>query len=289
MKPALFDYAAPSTVEDALAALAGDEDARPLAGGQSLIPAMNFRLAAPSKLVDLRRIDALRGIAVDDGAIRVGAMTRHRELECDAAADAANPLIAEVLGHVAHIVVRNRGTVGGSIAHADPAAELPCLLVATGGEVVVCGPGGDRTIAAGDLFRFHLTTAIEPGELLRELRIPALPPDTGWAFQEVARRRGDFALAGVCALVTVVGGRCTAARLAACGIAATPVRLAEAEAALIGTALDAASLARAGAAARERVTASDDLHAGTGYRRSLAAALTRRCVAAAAARAGERS
>ena len=148
MKPALFDYVAPDSVAEAIGERAGDDMARPLAGGQSLIPTMNFRIAMPSKLVDLRRIGELRGIVVEDGVIRVGAMTRHRELELDAAANRANPAIAEVLANVAHIVVRNRGTVGGSIAHADAAAELPCLLVAAGGSVVARGPGGERTIAA---------------------------------------------------------------------------------------------------------------------------------------------
>ena len=152
MKPALFEYVAPATVEAAVAELAADELARPLAGGQSLIPTMNFRLAAPSKLVDLQHIAALRGIRVADGAVTVGAMVRHRELERDAAVHGAHPLLREVLGHVAHIVVRNRGTVGGSIAHADAAAELPCLLLASGGEVSAEGPAGRRTIDAGALF-----------------------------------------------------------------------------------------------------------------------------------------
>ena len=287
MKPVLFAYVAPETVGEALGELAGDDMARPLAGGQSLIPAMNFRIAAPSKLVDLQRIGELRGISVGDGVIRVGAMTRHRELERDADAIRANPLIAEVMANVAHAVVRNRGTVGGSIAHADAAAELPCLLVAAGGSVTVAGPGGIRTVSAEDLFRFHMTTSLEPGELLTEVCIPELPPGTGHAFQEVARRHGDYALAGVCALVTMDGDTCTAARLAACGIAATAVRLADAEAALVGGALDAPRLAAAAAAASRYVTASDDLQASAEYRRDLVAALVRRTVARAAERAGE--
>ena len=287
MKPALFAYATPETVGEALSELAGDDMARPLAGGQSLIPAMNFRLATPSKLVDLARIRELRGISVDGGVIRVGAMTRHRELERDAAAGRANPLIAEVMANVAHAVVRNRGTVGGSIAHADAAAELPCLLVACGGSVEAAGPGGTRSVAAEELFRFHMETSLAPGEILTEVRIPALPAATGHAFQEVARRHGDYALAGVCALVTMDGDICRAVRLAACGIAATAVRLADAEAALAGGVLDEARLVAAADAARRYATAPGDRQASAEYRRDLVAALVRRTVATAAARAGE--
>ena len=286
MKPALFDYVAPETVEAAVEALAGDETARPLAGGQSLIPTMNFRLSTPGRLVDLQRIAALRGIAVEGGTIRVGAMTRHRELETDAAANAANPLIGEVLDNVAHIAIRNRGTVGGSIAHADPAAELPCLLVATGGAVTVEGPGGSREIAAADLFRFHMTTSLDQAEILTEIRIPALAPATGYAFEEFARRKGDYALAGVCTLLTVEGGVCRAARIAACGIASRPVRLAAAEDALAGRVLDEAARNAAGEAAKEYVTAQADLQASEAYRKDLLAALVRRTAATAAKRAG---
>ncbi len=286
MKPALFDYVAPESIGDAIKELTGDDMARPLAGGQSLIPTMNFRIATPSKLVDLRKIGELGGIAVEDGVIRVGAMTRHRELELDAAANRANPLIAEVMANVAHIVIRNRGTVGGSIAHADAAAELPCLLVVTGGSVVVQGPDGERTIAAEDLFQFHMTTSIGEDELLTEVRIPALPANAGYAFQEVARRHGDYALAGVCAIVTVEGGACTAASLAGCGIGSKPTRLAHAETALVGSTLGEAALEAAGEAAMEYVTAADDRQASVAYRRTLVATLVKRTAKTAADRAG---
>ena len=288
MKPALFDYVAPHSIEEALEVLASDEMARPLAGGQSLIPTMNFRIAAPSKLVDLAQIDALKGHGVEGDVIRVGAMTRQRDLERDPAVRRANPLIAEVLGNVAHIVIRNRGTVGGSIAHADAAAELPCMLVATGGSVVARRVGDERTIAADDLFMFHMTTALEAGELLTEVRIPALPPSTGYAFQEVARRHGDYALAGVCALVTLRDGVCAAVRLAACGAASKPTRLAEAEAELLGAAPEGNALARAADAARDYATAADDRQASADYRKDLVAALVRRTVTKAAERARER-
>ena len=289
MKPALFAYASPQSVDEALELLANDEMARPLAGGQSLIPTMNFRIAAPSALVDLRRIDALKGHAVEGDVIRVGAMIRQRDLERDAAVRRANPLIAEVLGNVAHIVIRNRGTVGGSMAHADAAAELPCMLVATGGSVVARRVGSKRTIAAEDFFLFHMTTALEAGELLTEVRIPALPPGTGYAFQEVARRHGDYALAGICALVTLKDGVCSAVRLAACGVASKPTRLAEAEAALLGAAPEGQALARASDAARDYATATDDRQASADYRRDLASALVRRTVAKAAERAREQA
>ena len=289
MKPPLFDYVAPQSVEEAVEVLASDETARPLAGGQSLIPTLNFRIAAPSTLVDLRRIGALRGHAVEGDVVRVGAMARQRDLERDEAVRQSNPLIAEVLGNVAHIVIRNRATVGGSIAHADAAAELPCMLVATGGSVVAHRVGGERTIAAEDFFLFHMTTVLEADELLTEVRIPALPSHTGYAFQEVARRHGDYALAGVCALVTLGDGTCTAVRLAACGVASRPTRLAEAETALLGAPPEGAALARAAEAARDSVTAGDDRQASIEYRRDLVAALVRRTVTEAAGRARERA
>ena len=290
MKPALFDYAAPGTVEEAVAALAADEGARPLAGGQSLIPTMNFRLSEPSRLVDLRRIEALRGISVADGEIRIGAMTRHRELELHREANAAMPLIGEVMANVAHIAIRNRGTVGGSIAHADSAAELPCLLVAAGGTVGATGPAGARELHADDLFEFHMTTALDQAELLTHVRLPAPAPATGWAFEEFARRRGDYALAGVCALISLDrDGGCAQARLAGCGIAARPVRLTAAEDALRGRPPDPPTLAAAGEAAKAYVTLPGDIHATEAYRRDLLAALLRRAVARAAGRAAGRT
>lgn len=286
MKPALFDYVVAESIDHAVRELAGDDMARPLAGGQSLIPTMNFRIATPSKLVDLRKIRELQGVSVDNGMIRVGAMTRHRELELDAAANEANPLVGEVLANVAHIIVRNRGTIGGSIAHADAAAELPCLLVACGGSVIVQGDDGKRTIAAEELFQFHMTTSIGEGELLIEVQIPALPPNSGSAFQEVARRHGDYALAGVCAIVTINGGKCSAASLAACGIGSKATRLVNAESVLVGSTLDDAAVEAAGEAAKEYVTASDDAQASTAYRQQLVSTLVKRTVKTATGRAG---
>ena len=289
MKPPLFAYRAPRTLDEAVAALAGDDEAAVLAGGQSLLPAMNFRLAAPSVLVDIQHVAGLKGIAVADGQIIVKAMTRHRELELDEAVRRANPLIAEVMEHVAHIPIRNRGTVVGSLCHADAAAEMPVLLVLLGGSVVAQSAGGRREIAAADFFQFHLTTSRRRDEIIVEARFPVLPSDAGWAFDEMTRRHGDFAIAGVGAMVRLdAAGKASEVRLAACGIAACPVRLTEAENRLVGTALADADLRAAGQAATAAVTAPDDMHASAAYRRRVTAALVQRMVAKAAARAKER-
>jgi carbon-monoxide dehydrogenase medium subunit len=289
MKPPLFAFRAPRTLDDAIAALASDDDAAVLAGGQSLLPAMNFRLAAPSLLVDIQHVPELKGLRVADGQIVVKAMTRHRELELDEAVKRANPLIAEIMEHVAHIPIRNRGTVVGSLCHADAAAEMPMLLVLLDGSVVAQSRAGRREIAAADFFQFHLTTSRRRDEIIVEARIPVLAGDAGFAFDEMTRRHGDFAIAGVGAVVRLdAGGKATEVRLAACGIAACPVRLTKAESLLVGTALGPSDLAAAGAAAMEAVTVPDDMHASASYRRRVTAALVRRMAAKAAARAKER-
>jgi carbon-monoxide dehydrogenase medium subunit len=290
MKPPVFDYRAPSTVEEAVAILAGDSDAMVLAGGQSLIPAMNFRLANPSLLIDLQHIESLKGVTIADGHILVRAIVRHRDLELDSEVGQANPLIAEVLGHVAHIPIRNRGTVVGSLCHADAAAEMPMLLTLLGGSVLVQGPEGRREIAADDFFQFHLTTSRRREEIALAARFPVLAPDAGWAFDEFTRRHGDYAIAGV-GVVLRLGpdGGARQIRLAACGIAQRPLRLTEAEAILEGTTLGDADLKAAGQAAAEAVTAPDDMHATTAYRRRLVATLVRRMVVKAAARARDRT
>jgi carbon-monoxide dehydrogenase medium subunit len=259
-----------------------------LAGGQSLLPTLNFRLAQPDAVIDIGHIPALRGGAVENGEIVVRAMARQREVERDAAIFAANPLIRETLGNVAHAVIRNRGTVVGSIAHADAAAELPALLLAIGGTVVARGLKGERRIAADDFFRFHMTTSLEPDELAIAVRIPALPPRTGYAFLEFARRHGDYALAGVCALLTLGSdGRIAAARLAGCGIASRPVRLSGAEAALNGAPPTQETFVAAGCAARDAVTASDDRQASAAFRKHLLETLVVRALMRAHERARE--
>ena len=289
MKPPLFRYQAPRTLKEAVVALASDPDAMVLAGGQSLLPAMNFRLANPSLLVDIQHVAELKGIAIEGGRIIVKAMTRHRELELDERVRAANPLLNEAMAHVAHIPIRNRGTVVGSLCHADGAAEVPLVLVLLGGSVLVEGPAGRREIAADEFFRFHLTTTRRRDEIAVEARFPVLRADSGWAFDEVTRRHGDYAIAGVGAVVRMnADGRLSEIRLAACGVTSRPIRLPQAEKLLNGTALSEADLKAAGRAAAEVVTAPDDMHASNAYRRRAVATLVRRMAAKAATRARER-
>ncbi|MBM3484038.1 MAG: xanthine dehydrogenase family protein subunit M [Alphaproteobacteria bacterium] len=286
MKPPLFEYIRAETIEQAVGARATHEYSAVLAGGQSLLPTLNFRLARPEAVIDIGRIAALQGTAVQGQEIIVRAMARQRAVERDDAIFAANPLIRETLGHVAHAIVRNRGTIVGSISHADAAAELPALLLATGGAVIARGPKGERRIEADAFFQFHMTTTLKPDEIAIEVRIPTLPARTGWAFMEFTRRHGDYALAGVCALLTLgADGRISAARLAGCGIASRPVRLGAAEGALIGQAPGVTSFAAAGRAAREAVTAADDRQASKAFRRHLLDQLVVRALNLAAERA----
>ena len=286
MKPPLFEYIRAETIEQAVAARAAHEYSAVLAGGQSLLPTLNFRLARPEALIDIGRIAALQGAAVQGNEIVVRAMARQRGVERDEVIHAANPLIRETLGHVAHAIVRNRGTIVGSISHADAAAELPALLLATGGAVIARGPKGERRIEADAFFQFHMTTTLKSDEIATEVRIPTLPAHTGWAFMEFTRRHGDYALAGVCALVTLgADGRIGAARLAGCGIASRPVRLGAAEAALVGQRPEAASFAAAGRAARDAVTAADDRQASKAFRQHLLDQLVVRALSKAAERA----
>lgn len=286
MKPPLFDYITPESVEEAVSARAEEEDSVFLAGGQSLIPTLNFRIANPVLLIDIGGILALKEISVSDTEITIGAMVRQRQVEKNETIYRVNPLLREVLSNVAHSVVRNRGTIVGSIAHADAAAELPAMLLATGGLVEVQSPSRARCIEASDLFRFHLTTSLASDEMITAVRVPALPPKTGWSFQEFARRHGDYALAGVCALVTLDdGGYCARARLAACGVASTAVRIEAAEAELAGSVLDEAAITRAAKVARDAVTAADDSQASTAYRRHLVHTLTKRTLVEATGRA----
>src|SRR4029079_19656560 len=243
MKPPLFRYEAQRTLRDAVAVLASDPDAMVLAGGQSLVPAMNFRLASPSLLVDIQHVAELKGIVIDGGQIFVKAMTRHRELELDDGVRIANPLLIEAMAHVAHIPIRNRGTVVGSLCHADGAAEVPLVPVLLRGSVLVERPTGRPEIAADEFFRFHLTTTRRRDEVAVEARFPVLKADSGWAFDEVTRRHDDYAIACVGAVVRLnANGRASEVRLAACGVASRPIRLLEAEKLLNGTALREADL-----------------------------------------------
>ncbi len=288
MKPAPFDYFAPSTVEEALALLhAHGDEAKPLAGGQSLIPAMNFRLARPRVLVDLNRIAALSYIRSETKGVAIGAMTRQRTVERSDVIAGTAPLLAEAMPSIAHPQIRNRGTVGGSIAHADPSAELPAVALALEARFRAKRAARERWIAAGDFFKGLLETALEPGELLVEIALPPLPARSGTAFLEMARRHGDYALAGVAAVVTLdARGRCTVARVAFLSVGDGPVLAAQAATVLAGQA-PSAELARAAAdtAASRDIDPPSDIHASAAYRRRLVAVLTRRALGRAFERA----
>ena len=283
MKPPVVKYARVGGVQEAISLLTEHGiDAKVLAGGQSLIPLMNFRLARPSVLVDLNRVDELSSIRTDNGSLVIGAMTRQRDVERSPVAAAAVPLLPQALHHVGHVTNRNRGTVGGSIAHADPAAELPTLVTCLGGELTVEGPASTRTIAAADYFVATFTTVMDHDEILTEIRIPRLPEGTGVAVEELARRHGDFAIVAVMAAIHRDGqGRIDLVRLAASGVDSVPVRLHAAEAVLTGSLATKDAIAEAAATVAGAVDPMDDVHAPASYRRDMAAVLVRRAVEAA--------
>ncbi len=288
MKPAPFEYHAPGSVEEALALLAehGDE-AKVLAGGQSLVPTMNFRLAQPAVLVDLNRLAELAYVREDDAGLVVGAMTRQHQVETSPLVARRAALVAETMPHIAHPQIRNRGTFGGSIAHADPSSELPAVLLALGGSCRMRGPEGERRVEARDFFLGLFETALAPEELLVEVAVPELPPGSGWAFEEVARRHGDFALVGAATAVTLDGsGRCADARLVYLSVGETPVMAAGAAAGLAGEQLTAAVIDEAARTAAEHdLDPPGDIHASAAYRRHLARVLGRRVLGRAAERA----
>jgi carbon-monoxide dehydrogenase medium subunit len=283
MKPAPFDYRAPATLEEAVALLAAHPGAKALAGGQSLMPVLAFRLATPSLIVDLRRVPGLDGIAVAAGGVRLGAKTRWRDIERDRRLLTEHPLLQAAVAEIAHYQIRNRGTVGGSLAHADPAAELPGVAVTCDGEIAVVGPSGARSIKAAEFFRGPLTTALQEDELITELRLPAWPRGRRWGFREFARRQGDFALAGVALFYDEdADGRASNAHVGVFGACHRPHRIAPAEAALDGRILDEPTIRAAAQAAAAAVDPPDDLHAGAAYRRALVATLVERALRAAA-------
>jgi CO/xanthine dehydrogenase FAD-binding subunit len=288
MKPPRFEYHAPTTVEEALRLLTRYQgDAKVLAGGQSLMPLLNFRLLRPVALIDLNRIAALSYIGEVDGQVRLGAMTRQRAVEFSPVVRRRLPLLAEATRWVGHLPIRTRGTIGGSIAHADPAAEYPAVLTALEGEVVARGPRGERTLRPADLFQTYLTTSLEPEEILTEVRLPAMPAGAGYAFEEFARRHGDFALVGIAALVVTEGRRVTRARLATAGASPIPVRLRAAEQILEREGLNDETIAAAAAKAGELVAPDSDIHASADYRRHLTGVLTGRALKRARARMEE--
>ncbi|HZH21311.1 MAG TPA: FAD binding domain-containing protein [Geodermatophilus sp.] len=288
MKPPPFEYSAPTSVSDAVALLVehAEEEPRVLAGGQSLVPLMNFRLAQPGFLVDLRRVQGLDTLRLEGDALVVGAMVRQATAERSPDVALAAPLLAEALGHVAHPPVRHSGTVVGSIAHADPAAELPTVALALDAEMTAVGPRGERRIPAADFFEGPFTTALEPDEILTEVRFPPFPG--GQAFVEFARTHGNFAVVGVAALVAVADGRIARAAVAASGVGPTPVRLTAAERALVGAAPGAEAVAAAVEAAMPDVTPSGDVHASAETRRDIARVCLRTGIERALARAQDR-
>jgi carbon-monoxide dehydrogenase medium subunit len=291
VKPAWFDYYAPRTLEDALHIL-GDagQDGRVLAGGQSLVPMLNCRIISPAVIVDINRIEALNRLHADADGLTVGALVRHADLLRSRQVREGWPLLAEATTQVAHPAIRNRGTVCGSVSHNDPAAEHPGVLVALGGTVVIAGGAGRRELSAEQFFAGTLSTALEPGEMVVELRYPRPPTGTGAAFVEFARRLGDFAIAGVAAMLTVRAGVCEQARLTIVGMGEGPLRAHAAEAALAARRVAPKGHQEAFAAAAERVVAAvepaDDVHASAAYRRHLAGVLTVRALETALARAG---
>ncbi len=288
MKPPVFEYAAPHSVAEAAGLLAAsDGEAKVLAGGQSLMPLLAMRLARPSLLVDLGRIPELDYVREDGGEIAIGAMTTKTSVERSALVRAKQPLFHAATQLIGHPQIRNRGTVGGSMAQADPAAEYPAAALALGATLRIARPGGERSVAAADFFLSALTTALESGEVLTEVRIPKLAPGTGWSVQEVSRRHGDFAIAGTAVTLSVEGGRIAASRIVLFGVAPAPLRVASGEAALAGQrpGPEAWGLAaeKARAAAEEPLS---DAHASAEYRRHLAGVLVARALAEAATRAG---
>ncbi|CAN5724591.1 xanthine dehydrogenase family protein subunit M [soil metagenome] len=279
MKPAAFQYHRAGSTDDALALLRENGyDAKLLAGGQSLIPAMNFRLAQPAVLIDLNRVDELSYIRNSEGALLIGAMTRQRAAERSPLMARHAPLLVEALRHTAHPQIRNRGTIGGSIAHADPAAEIPTVMLALGATIRIQGPAGQRSVPAPDFFTGFFGTALQPDEMVVSVSLPANPPRSGWGFEEIARRHGDFALAGVAAAVALdAAGRCDTVRIALFSVADRPLLAESAAGVILGHEPgEDAIAAAASAAAHVDIDPPSDIHASAAYRRRLVEVLTRR-------------
>jgi carbon-monoxide dehydrogenase medium subunit len=284
MKLPPFEYACPTTVSEAVALLAShDGEAKPLAGGQSLVPMLAFRVASPSLLVDLRKLAELRQIKITEDGVTLGAMVRWREILDDARLRNAHPLLVAAVEHVAHYQIRNRGTVGGSVAHADPAAELPGIVVTCEAKIAVLGKAGARVIAAADFFHGPLTTALKPDEIITEMRFPAWPERRRFGFAEFARRRGDFALAAAAIFYDEDGDKARNAHVGVIGVADRPLRLPDVERALNDNAIDEPTIAKAEAAAAAAVNPADDIHATGAYRKKLIGVMVERALRSAAA------
>ena len=280
MKLPPFDYACPATIAEAVSLLASySGEAKVIAGGQSLMPMMAFRLATPSLLVDLRKIEGLDRIDIGKDGIRIGAKVRWRDILDSMVLRKAHPLLVAAIGHVAHYQIRNRGTVGGSLAHADPAAEMPGIAVACDALIFITGKAGSRVLRAQDFFLGALTTALQPDELITEIRLPLWSPLRRWGFEEFARRRGDFALGAVAVFYDEDGlGRSKDVHIGVIGAANRPLRIKEAEALLNGRAVTEALIVEAGRAVSAAVSPPDDIHASAEYRRALAGTLTERAL-----------
>jgi carbon-monoxide dehydrogenase medium subunit len=286
MKPAPFEYHAPDTVDDVVALLAAHgDDAKPLAGGQSLVPLLSLRLTRFDHLVDLNGVASLQGVRRDNGHLVIGAMTRQRAVEQDADATSAVPLLGLAIPHIGHFQIRNRGTIGGSLAHADPASELPAVAAALGAEFTLASKGATRSVGAADFFQGTFMTAVDTGELLTEIRFPVWGAGSGFGFAEFARRGGDFAVVGVAVGVQVSGGTIRQAAIAFSGMGGTPVRAGEAEAALVGTSTGSVDVEAAGQAAVAATDPSDDVHASAANRRRIGAHLVERALRQAIANA----
>jgi aerobic carbon-monoxide dehydrogenase medium subunit len=289
MKLPPVDYELPKTVSEAVELLAEHlDEASVLAGGQSLIPLLALRLARPAVLIDINGIDQLSGVSAIDGWVAIGAMTREYVAEESEAVADTVPLLAAALPLIGHEAIRSRGTIGGSLAHADPAAELPAVARALDAEFVVCGQSGERVIPAAEWFEGFLTTSRRPDELLVEVRFPTAGRGTGISFQEVARRHGDFAIVGLAASLTLSDGAISDARLAFAGISDVPVRAAAAEDLLVGERPSTELFDEAARRATDNVDPPADLHGSSEYRKTVAAALARRGLRAAAGNARER-
>jgi carbon-monoxide dehydrogenase medium subunit len=286
MIPASFDYIAAKSLDDAISLLAKHpDDAKILAGGHSLLPAMKLRLIQPKVLIDLSRIKDLSYIKEEGGQIRIGAMTTHFQVEMSDLLRRSCPLLPETASNLGDMQVRNKGTIGGSLAHSDPAADWPAAILALDAELVAKGAKGDRVIKASDFFVEMLTTALEPGEVLREIRIPASKGKVGQAYVKVRHPASGFAVVGVAVNLSIDGGKCQSAGIGITGVSTKAYRAAKVEGALKGNALDAKTLAAAAAHASDGVDVNSDLYASADYRKQLVAVYTRRALETAASRA----
>ena len=288
MKPALFEYLRPGTVDEAAELLERhNADARILAGGQSLVPMLNFRLAQAKYLIDTNAVTDLSYIRDDGDCLAIGAMVRQSAIEDSPLIAAKCPLLTEATRLIGHRTIRNRGTIGGSVAHADPNAEYPTVLAVLDAEMVARGVGGERRIPARDFFITYCTTSLAPNELLTEVRVPVLPEGSGWAFEELSTRHGDYAIVGVAAVVTLdAAGRCDSLRIALAGVGGTPIRCADAEVLATGGSLDDERIDTVAMACTDVADPQNDMHATAEYKRAMVGVLVRRALKAAVGRSG---